>query len=58
MRFAPLERSIPEDSAEALADLQDRNSRCPEIIACLEPDSVEVQAALAWLLEDGLEVRA
>lgn len=58
-----LPESIPKDPAETLADLRALADRCPEAIphvaASEEADhDAELRAALSWLLEDELEVRA
>lgn len=56
----------PSDPADTLADLRRHLDRYPEAVSSEGPElarrlglsEIEVEAAFAWLAEDGLEVRA
>ena len=56
----------PSDPTDALADLRMLLDRCPEAVFAEPSDlarllrctEAEIEAARAWLLADGLEVRA
>lgn len=53
------EQIIPDSQTEALADLRLLADRYPEsLFAEMPPADMERIAALQWLHEDGLEVRA
>lgn len=64
--LTPLTQLYPSDRAHTLADVRQYVACCPEALY-LEPEvlarrlgrpAVEVEAALEWLIEDGLEVSA
>jgi hypothetical protein len=64
--LTPLTKLYPSDRTDTLADVRQHVSLYPEALylesealaRCLGRPAVEVEAALEWLLEDGLEVRA
>lgn len=64
--LTPLTQLYPSDRTDTLADVRRHASRYPEALylepealaRCLGRPVVEFEAALEWLFEDGLEVRA
>jgi hypothetical protein len=66
MPICAVSESIQDSSSRTLADLRARIERCPEaffsepaaLARRLSLPEIEVEAAIAGVIEDGLEIRA